>query len=120
MSRRHPTLQRRCSLSPQVGQRCPQIMALLLPLGSRKARTIGFGSAAVGSPVWCINANPIKNREEVRALALVGRQSSKILNNQLMVGGSGMGDVRAEARWGGSAWGDTIQSFGVGNRTMKK
>jgi hypothetical protein len=95
-------------------------MVLLLPLGSRKARAIGFGSAPVGSPVWCINASPIKNREEVRALALGGCGSSKILDNQLMVGGSGMGDVRAEARWGGSAWGDTIQSFGVANRKMKK
>ncbi len=92
-------------------------MALLLPIGSRKARAIQFGSTAVSSPVWGANASPIKNREEGGALALGGRQSSKILNNQWIVGGSGMGDVsvRAEARWGGSAWGDTVQWFGVTN-----
>jgi hypothetical protein len=68
-------------------------------------RAIRFGGAAVGSPVWGTSASPIKNREEGGAL----------LNNQLIVGGSGMGDVRAEGRWGGSAWGDTIQLFGVVN-----
>jgi hypothetical protein len=31
-----------------------------------------------------------------------------------------MGDVRAEAHRAGSAWGDTVQSFGVANQTTKK
>jgi hypothetical protein len=62
---------------------------------------------------------PSKNREEGRALALGGPQSIKIPNNQLIVSGSGRGDVRAEARGGGSAWGDTIPSFGAANGTTK-
>jgi hypothetical protein len=90
-------------------------MVPLLPIGSRKARTIGFGSTAVSSPVWGANASPIKNREESKALVLGVCQSIKILNNQLIVGGRGSGDVRAEARWGGSTWGDTIQFFGLVN-----
>jgi hypothetical protein len=102
MSRYRLSLLRLCPLSPWVGQQCPQIMALLLPIGSRKGRIIGFGSTAVGSPVWGANRNPIKNREEGGTLALGGCLSSKILNNQLIVGGSGMEDVRVEAHGGGS------------------
>jgi hypothetical protein len=63
---------------------------------------------------------PSKNREEGRALALGGRQSIKIPNNQLIVGGSGRGDVRAVARGGVSTWGDTIPLFGVANETTHK
>ncbi len=44
----------------------------------------------------------------------------KIPNNQLIVGGSGRGDVRAEARGGGSVWRDTIPLFGVANVTTQK
>jgi hypothetical protein len=105
MSCRHPTLQRLYSLSPWLGQWYPQIMAPLLPIGSRKACAIGFGSTAVSSPVWGANVSPIINREEDRALALGGCQSINILNNQLLVGGSGRGDVRAEARQGGGVMG---------------
>jgi hypothetical protein len=95
-------------------------MPPLLPLGTRKAHTVGFGGTAVGSPVWSTNASPIKISEEDGALALGGGQSIKILNNQPIVGGRGRGDVGADARWGGSAWGDTIQSFGVVNQMTKK
>jgi hypothetical protein len=56
----HPTLQQLCPLSPWVGQRHQQLMALLLPMGSCKARAIGLGGAAVGSPVWSANTSPIK------------------------------------------------------------
>ncbi len=94
-------------------------MVPLLPIGSRKACAIGFGGATVGSHVWGANASPIKNREEGGALALGGRQSIKKLNNQLIVAGSGMWDVRAEAHRGGSAWGDTIQLFGEANQITK-
>jgi hypothetical protein len=80
---------------------------------------IGFGGTAVSSPVWGANTSPIKNGEEGGALALGGRQSSKILNNQLIVNRSGMGDIRAEARWGEGAWGDTVQLFGVANQMTK-
>jgi hypothetical protein len=31
-----------------------------------------------------------------------------------------MWDARVEARWAGSAWGDTVQSFGVANQMTKK
>jgi hypothetical protein len=68
-------------------------MVPLLPIGSRKALAIGFGSATVGSHVWGTNASPIKNREEGGALALGCRQSIKILNNQLIVDGGGMWDI---------------------------
>ncbi len=119
MSHHRPTLERLCPLSSWLGQWCPQIMAPLLPIGSRKAHTIGFGGTAVSSPVWGANASPIKNREEGVALALGGRQSSKILNKQLIVGGRGMGEVRVEAHWGGSAWGETPQLFGVANQMTK-
>jgi hypothetical protein len=95
-------------------------MVPLLPIGSCKEHAIGFGGAAVGSPVWGANASPIKNRAKGTALALGGCQSSKILNNQLIVGGSSMGDVRAEAHWGGSMWGDTVQLIGVANQMTKK
>jgi hypothetical protein len=114
------TLQRICPLSPWLEQWCPQIMVLLLPVGSCKACAIGFGGATFGSHVWGTNASSIKNREEGGALALGGRQSIKTINNQLIVSWCGMWDVRAEAHWGGSAWGDTFQSFGVANWTTKK
>ena len=78
-------------------------MAPPLPIGPGKARAIGLGGAAVCSPVWGANASPIKNSEEGRALALGGRQLIKIPNTQLLVGGSGRGDGRVEARGGESA-----------------
>jgi hypothetical protein len=90
-------------------------MVPLTPIGSCTAHAIGFGGGAVSSPVWGTNASPIKNREEGGALALGGRQSSNILNNQMIFGGSGMGDARLEARWEGSMWGDTVQLFGMAN-----
>ncbi len=83
-------------------------MALLLSIGSCKLRAIGFCGASAGSPVWGANASPIKNREEGGALALGSHQSSKILNNQQIVGRSGVGNVRAEVRRGGSACGDSV------------
>jgi hypothetical protein len=73
-----PTLQWLCPLSPWVGQRHQQLMAPPLPMGPYKARAIGLGGAAVGSPVWGTNtASPIKNKEEGGALALGGCRSSK-------------------------------------------
>jgi hypothetical protein len=42
-----------------------------------------------------------KKREEGRALALGGHRLIKIPNNQLIVGGSSRGDVRAETHGGG-------------------
>ncbi len=119
-SLRHPTLQQPCPLSLLVGMWCLQPMAPLLPIGSCKARAIGFGSAAVGPHVWDANASTAKNKEEGGDLALGGHQSVKILNNQLIVAGSGMWDVRAETSWGGSVWGDTVQLFGVANQMAKK
>ena len=55
-----------------------------------------------------------------RALALGGRGSMMICNNQLIVGGSGRGDVWVEARGWASVWGDIIPSFGATIHTMKK
>ena len=40
-------------------------------------------------------------------------------NNQHGVGGSDKGDVRAEARWAGSVWGDLVSLFGASNRATK-
>jgi hypothetical protein len=95
-------------------------MVPLLPIGSRKVHAIKFGGTAVSSPVCGTNVSPIKNREEVKALALGGRQSIKILINQLIVGGSGRGMLERRRVGGGGAWGDTIQLFGVANITTKK
>ena len=36
-------------------------------------------------------------------------------NNQPIVGETGRGGVKVEAHWAGSAWGDTVPSFGVAN-----
>ncbi len=87
-------------------------MAPSLPIGSCKVHTIGFGDAAVGSPVWGANTSSIKNREEGRALALGGHQSIKILNNQLIVGGSGRGDDIAEVHGGGARGGTLSNHLG--------
>jgi len=48
------------SLPPWLGQRHHQLMVPLLPIGLRKARNVGLGSAAVGFLVWVANASPIK------------------------------------------------------------
>jgi hypothetical protein len=49
------------SLPPWLGQRHHQLMVPPLPIGLRKARTVGLGSATtVGSLVWGANASPIK------------------------------------------------------------
>ena len=58
---------------------------------------------------------PSKNREEGRALALGGRRLMMANNIQPASGRSGRGDVRAEARWAGSLWGDTMTSYGASN-----
>jgi len=47
-------------LPPWVGQRRHQIMAPPLPMVPCKARTIGLGGAAVGSPVWGAKMQPIE------------------------------------------------------------
>ncbi len=41
-------------------------------------------------------------------------------NNQPDSGRNGRGDVRAEARWAGSMWGDAITSYGASNGVAKK
>ena len=60
MTRRHPTLQRLCPLSPWVGQWWPHIMALWLPMGPYQARGVRISLAAVGSFVWANEFNPSK------------------------------------------------------------
>ncbi len=63
-----------------------------------KARAIGLGDAAVGSLVWGVATQPIKNREGDRVLALGGRRFVNRHNNQPKFGGSIRGDDRGEAR----------------------
>jgi hypothetical protein len=120
MSRCRPALQRLCPLS--MGR---------APVPPNHGATASYRlMQSAGHQVWrcgcwfpCLGCQhkPHKNREKGGALALGGHQSSKkCLNNQLIVGGSSMGDVRAEVRRAGSVWGDIVQSFGVVNRTMKK
>jgi hypothetical protein len=53
-------------------------------------------------------------------LALGGRQSFELSNNQPKVGGSVRGDDIAEAGGEDSVGGYTVQSFGAANGTMKK
>ncbi len=72
-------------------------MAPPLPMVPCKARAIGLGSAAVGSLVWGIAMQPIKNREGGGVLALGGRRFVNRHNNQPKVGGSIRGDNRGEA-----------------------
>jgi len=74
-------------------------MAPPLPMVPCKARAIGLGGAAVGSPVWGAQTQPpSKNRERGGALALGGRRLMTKHNNQPKVGGSGRGGY-----WGGRA-----------------
>jgi hypothetical protein len=47
-------------LPPWLGQRHHQLMLPLLPIGLRKARAVGLGSAALCSLVWGANASPFK------------------------------------------------------------
>jgi hypothetical protein len=64
--------------------------------------------------------NPSENKERGGALALGGRQSFELSNNQPKVGGSVRGDDIAEAGGEDSVGGYTVQSFGAANGTMKK
>jgi len=62
-----------------------------------------------------------KNRERGGALALGGRRSFELLNNnQPNVSGSIRGDDIAEAYGEENAGGHTVQSFGAANGTMIK
>jgi len=70
---------------------------------------------------WLPKRNPSKNRERGGALALGGRRSFELLNNNRpKVSGSVKGDDIAEEGGEESAGGHTIQSFGAANGTMKK
>jgi hypothetical protein len=95
-------------------------MVPLLPIVSRKARSIRFDGAMVGLSVLGANTSLIKNRQEHGALALGGRRLIAIPNNQPIFGRSGRGDVLLEAGGGGIAWGDAIPLFGATIGTMKK
>ena len=100
-------------LSSWVEQRRHQIMSPPLPITIQRPRAVGVCSFG-GS--WHERSN---NRERGDALALGGRQSIELNNNQPKLGGTGTWGVRAEACWAGSAWGDTIPSFGVANWSTK-
>jgi hypothetical protein len=89
MSRRHPTLQQLCPLSPWVGQWRPQILAPRLPMGPQQAPGGGFTIAVAGSLAWGTKTQPIKIRERDRVLALGGRRLDVKRNNQPKVGVSG-------------------------------
>ena len=56
--------------------------------------------------------DPSKNREMGRALALGGRGSIMMTNNQPIVGGSGGGDVWVEVRGWESVWGTPSHLLG--------
>ncbi len=64
--------------------------------------------------------DPSKNREMGGALALGGRRSMTVTNNQPIGGGSGRGYVWVEVRGWESAWGDTVPSFEATTQAMKK
>ncbi len=64
--------------------------------------------------------DPSKNREMGGALALGGRCSMTVTNNQPIGGGSGRGYVWVEACGRESAWGDTVPLFGATTQAMKK
>jgi hypothetical protein len=90
-------------------------------LGAAASYRLMFGLAVpllvslFGAPTQA----PSKNREEGGALALGGHQSIKIFNNHLIIGGSGMGDVRSEVRRGGSTGGGTPSNH-LGCRIKRK
>jgi hypothetical protein len=52
---------------------------------------------------------PSKIERKARPWPYVATDQARSLNNQLIVNGSSMGDVRAEVCWGGSVWGDIVQ-----------
>ncbi len=60
MSRRRPTLQRICDLSPWQHQSWPQIMAQRLPVSPLQVPGGGFTLAAACSFVWGADKYPIK------------------------------------------------------------
>jgi hypothetical protein len=64
--------------------------------------------------------DPLKNREMGGALALGGRRSMTVTNNQPIGGRSGRGYVWVEARGRESAWRDTVPSFGATTQAVKK
>ena len=86
----------------------------------RKAPVVGFGGAMAGLPVWVDKKRRIKKQRDGQALTLGGHQSMTITNNQQIVGRSGRGDVRVEARGWESVWGATVPLFGAAIQTMKK
>ncbi len=87
-------------------------MAPRIPMVPRKAPAAGLGSAMAGLPVWGARKRRIKNREMGWALSLGGHRWITITNNQLIVRGSGRGDVWVEARGWASVWGDMSHSLG--------
>ena len=112
MRRCRPTLQRLWP-SPSMGRAAA-------PLNHGAARPAGLRSLSLVCSFGASQRNPLNNREGGGVLALGGRRLVGKPNNQPKVGGSGRGDVRAEARWAWSAGGDVIVSFRMSNRTMKK
>ena len=81
----------------------------------RKAPMVGFGGVMAGLPVCGAEKRRIEKQRDGRGSGLGGRRLMMAYNNQPRIGGSNNGDVRAEARWQESAWGDTVSSFGVTN-----
>jgi len=64
-----------------------------LPNTMRRPRAIGLAFAVVGSLVWGVAMQPIKNREGGEVLALGGRRFANRHNNQPNVGSDGGGDI---------------------------
>ncbi len=116
MSRRCPTLQRRWpSLSmgrllapPTNGAAASYCSYARLPCSGLAARWL---VCLFGAP----KRDASNNREMGGALDLGGHCLMMAYNNQPRIGGCNNGDVRVEARWRESAWGDTIPVFGVSN-----
>ena len=73
-------------------------MAPPLPNTMRRPRAVGLGFAVVGSLVWGVATQPIKNREGGKVVALGGRRVVNRHNNQPKFGSDGRGDIGEGAR----------------------
>jgi hypothetical protein len=100
MSRCHPTLQWLCPLSPWIGQRCPQIIAPLLPMCPLQAPSAGSRLAMAGSLVWGNKTRHIKKQRERGAVGLWWPPFSQ--KKQPTNGGNDGREMERERGWGGA------------------
>ncbi len=105
MSRRHPTLQRLCPLTPCiVGQWHPQVLAPWLPMGPQQVPGGGSRLPRLVSFLGAPKRDQLKNRERDGILALGGHRLDVKHDNQPRVCISGGGIIIGEAQLQRNVW----------------